>query len=268
MPLPLRSKRCSPRTLASAAALAFVATCAGTTLPARAAATPAPLPSLRHLVFNFDVGVTNVTNRRIEGNLASGATSEVEAGKTMTSSAGQTRKGQIVVDVVAATADAGLVVDITQNSPDKAEPLTRVAIASDGTLLYDPKLELSQEEIALLHLLARNVVGGTVHAKGDTWDIPESSANYKGSTTYKVTDVAPPTVELIDVEGSFKATGLHPADGVTHGKVTFDPSLVVPDSANLTSHIVATTSPGVMVTTDLTIQLTLAEDSFAKKKTS
>ena len=280
MPLPLRSKACckpaSARVCALAAALLF-----GSALPALAATTNAtlpPLPSLRHLVFNFDVTVNDLTETKIEGMAASGqggnsgsspnvgpdSGSRMTAGQTQKRSASASRKGQILLDVVAATADLGLVVDVKQVSPDKSEPLTRVAIMQNGALSYDPNFELSAEESALLRLLARGVIGGAARNKGEQWTVPLSGSGYNEQTTYKVDDVPNQSSEVIDESGAFQQTGVHAADGTTHGKITFDPTVVVPVTATLTSHT-RRASLGASTTTDMTIDLSLAEDSFAKK---
>lgn len=281
MPLPLRSKVCSKSARASLALLVAALLLTGTP-PAHAATTttgPPPLPSLRHLVFNFDVTVNDLTETKIEGMAASSSGgnsgsspgvspdsgSRMTAGQTQKRSASTSRKGQIVLDVVAATADLGLVVDVKQVSPDKSEPLTRVAITQDGGLSYDPNFELSAEEIALLRLLGRGVIGGAARAKGDEWTIPQSGSGYNEQTTYKVVDLPNTASEVIDETSVFQQTGIHPADGTVHGKITFDPTVVVPDSATLTSHI-RHASLGASTTTDMTIDLSLAEDSFAKKK--
>ena len=233
MPSPLRSKPCSARAFASVCAAA--AAILSASLPAAAATTTTvpTLPSLRHLVFNFNVTVNDQTETKIEGMAASSAGgnsggggpgsspdsgSRMTAGQTQKRSASSTRRGQIIVDVVAATADLGLVVDVKQESPDKSEPLTRVAITQYGVLNYDPKFELSAEEIALLHLLGRGVIGGSAYQKGDEWDIPPTGKDYTEKTTYKVVDVPSPTSEVIDETGVFQATGVHPANGIDERK--------------------------------------------------
>ncbi len=281
MPLPLRWRVCSKPASLSVSALSALLFLGGA-LPALAvttSATPSPLPSLRHLVFNFDVSVNDATETKIEGMAASSSGgnsgggplvspdsgSRMTAGQTQKRNAATNRKGQIFVDVVAATADLGLVVDVKQVSPDKSEPLTRVAIFQGGALSYDPNFELSAEEIAVLRLLARGVIGGATRAKGEEWTIPQSGSGYNEQTTYKVVDLPGTGSEVIDETSVFQQTGIHPSDGTVHGKITFDPTVVVPDSATLVSHI-RHASLGSSTTTDMTIDLTLAEDSFAKKK--
>jgi hypothetical protein len=246
------------------------------TVPALAAAAPAaappsPLPSLRHLVYNFSIGITDVVESHIEGNSSGGsytdanASSAVNAGRTTKQSADTRRTGQIIIDVVAATADYGLVVDITQVSTDKNVPLTRVAIAADGTLGYNPNAGLTQEEAAILKLLGRNVIGSAQHTKGETWDIPQTANGYTEKMTYSVVDAPVPTTEVLALDGNFQQTGMHAIDGTETGKIVYNPTVSVPNSALLTTRIHAK-DPGTYTTTDMVIDLNLVEDSFAKPK--
>jgi hypothetical protein len=264
-------------------ALALVLGFAASPRPVRAAVTvPPPLPSIRHLVFNFNVGIDDLTETRIEGNAAGSrggtegepgagpatmAGSQVTAGKTNKQRADTSRKGQIIIDVVAATQDGGLVVDVSQDSVDKPEPVTRVAITQDGSLNYNPSAELTPEEAALLRLLARGVIGGVARAKGDTWDIPLTSSGYSEKTTYRVVAITAPSLEQIEADSAFEQTGIHAADGLTREKITFDPTVVVPLAATLSSHV-NYKNLGSSTTTNMTIQLDLVSDSFAKKPAS
>lgn len=231
-------------------------------LAAAALAAPSPLPSLRHLVFHVEFDARTVVERRI-GVAESSGSGEVIAGRTAKLASEEQRKGEITVDVVAATSAGGLVVDVKQDSREKSEPLTRVVIDADGRLRYLPGTELSPEEAALLPLLARDVIGTSVRSKGDAWEVPQTALNFKQSTKYAVVDATPPLIELIDVSGAFVVSGIHPAEGTTSGKVTFNPKFGVPVAASLNSHV-RDKEPDQQATTDTSLQLALVSDSLEK----
>ena len=229
-------------------------------LPAGAA--PSPLPSQRHLVFHFEFGARAVAERRI-GTAESSGSGEVIAGRTARSESDEHRKGEITLDVVAATSAGGLVVDVEEEAQGHGEPLTRVVIMADGMLRYLPGSEVSPEEAELLPLLGREVIGAALRSKGDAWEIPQTAPNFKQSTKYEVLDATPPLTELVQASGAFVTTGIHEADGSSTGKITFNPKFIVPVAASLTSHA-HNKEPDVLTTTDTSLQLTLVSDSWEK----
>ena len=167
------------------------------------------LPSVRHLVFDFSIA----TN---------------------------TAQGQVAIDVVAATADGGLAVDVRQTPGDTAPPV-RVGIASNGHLFYDAKVALTLPEIALLELLGRDVIGPTVRNPGETWDIPSQGSGDEEGSSFRVIGVPSQQNEVLDMMGP------------TRGTVTYNPSLSVPLSASLRIR-------------STTVDLTLVEDSLGAAK--
>ena len=113
---------------------------------ARAADPPPPLPSLRHLVFAVEIGVKDeyekrlLTTPRIDGvsRRASAKDNQAPPPDQRTAAYDRRLKGFIICDVVAATGDGGLVVDVSEETPERAAPRMRVAIGPNGHLNYPP----------------------------------------------------------------------------------------------------------------------------------
>ena len=106
----------------------------------------------------------------------------------------------------------------------------------DGQLRSLPGSELSPEEEQLLPLLGRDIIGSSVRAKGESWQIPHAAPNYKQTTKFDVVEATPPLTEVVETAGSFVLTGTHPSEGTTTGKITFNPKFAVPISASFASH--------------------------------
>jgi len=236
------------------------------TLPALAAALPAtaaappPLKSLRHLVFAADVATHQST--------------EYSGGKAIDDPYGGTAQVEVidkkadvelVCDIVAATGDNGLVVDITENSPDRHVALTRVGIHSDGELTYlAPGQPLNEEEAVLLRFLARNVIGPDAHAVGDSWSVENTGDSFKSTTKFSVTAVRAPDEEDVNLDESFQSTGARGYTGVRHGRVSYDPTKLVPLRAAVQSTTRAQQSMQQYTTVVVSMNFTLKEDSFSK----
>ena len=96
----------------------------------------------------------------VRGRLVGGDTPTSGSGEQHTTAA-QASKGTIAVDVVQATSDAGLVIDIAETTDALARPKVRMAIAADGTLFFDPGAvaKLSEEELAVARWLGRGFYG-------------------------------------------------------------------------------------------------------------
>jgi len=274
MLLALRSKVWSGlRRLLLDAALAALALGAFAPTAASAADAP-PMPSLRHLVFSFDVSEKDETEKHTEATISGanadqsqGVASSGAMGHIVKSGATTQRKGQIVIDVLEATQDGGLIVDVKQTSAERAAPVARVGIDWTGGLLVPPTAVVTEEEAALMRLLSRGLMGGATRAKGESWDIVEDSATGTSGlgrkTTLRVTDVTPPNLQTIDLLSTFTQSGIHGVDGTAHGKVDYDSKVLVPRQATLTYHERSQTPEG-LITTDLSLQLALVQDSFAK----
>jgi hypothetical protein len=237
--------------------------------PALAAAQPAPassalpaLKSLRHLVFSVNVATrqsTEYSGGKPIDDRSTGATA-------MTETIDKKADAELVCDVVAAIAENGLVVDITENSADRRVALTRVAIRADGELAYlVPGPALNEEEIVLLKFLARSVIGPEARAVGDTWSVQNEGGQFKSTIKFSVTAVRAPDDEELNLDESFQLTGAHGYTGVRHGKVNYDPTKLVPHKAEIQSTTRSQLSMQQYTTVVVSMAFSLKEDSFAKR---
>ena len=100
------------------------------------------------------------------------------------------RKGSITIDVVKATEDAGLIVDVAENASDRIRPKVRLGVAVDGGLLVDPatRENVTEEEIALVRWLARGFYGDRPTDPGTAWTIDQSSTGHVDLEHYRVVE--------------------------------------------------------------------------------
>ncbi|MBC5809658.1 MAG: hypothetical protein GIW95_02190 [Candidatus Eremiobacteraeota bacterium] len=257
--------------LRPAALFAAVAVCGGI---ARAADAPS-LPSLRHLVFTANISMLDafekqldniphsssaVTTSRNGGSVRSGPDMGNVTARSKTRTAAKT---QIVCDIVAATPDAGLVVDIREDGSERRAPSARVAVLANGRLSYAPEAVVNPEEVAVLQLLARGVVGAQAHDVGASWTISDDGTDYRSKMVFRVTGASAPDTVRLDLDQEFRSGGAHSYGGTLHGKLEYDPTKLVPRKAALESKTRIQTADSYRVV-DLTIDLALVEDSFGK----
>jgi len=238
------------------------------TLPALAAAQAAPassappqLKSLRHLVFSVSVAThqsTEYSGGKPIDDRSTGATAQTEV-------IDKKADVDLVCDVVAATGDNGLVVDITENGPERHVALTRVGIHADGELTYlAPGQPLNEEESLLLRFLARGFIGPDVHAVGDSWSVENTGDRFKSTTKFSVTAVRAPDDEDLNIDEAFQSSGAHGYTGVRHGRLSYDPTKLIPHQAVIQSTTRAQQSMQQYTTVVVSMTFTLKEDSFSK----
>jgi hypothetical protein len=240
---------------------------------AQASDAPPPLPSLRHLTFAVDLGLTDEYEKRMQ----STARITLPGTRRSTASAAQAvpqdqrtsfydrrLKGTIVCDVVAATSDGGLVVDISEEMTERVAPRMRVAIAPNGHLSYPPTPPLFEEEVALLRLLARSVVGAETRDIGSSWTVEDNGKGYGFKTTYHVVAHQTANDLRLDLNGEYHQDGLDNLTGALQGKLAYDQSKLVPVTASLDSQARRETPDGYRVVR-MAISLMLVEDSFGRR---
>jgi|GEM_PF-957822 len=237
---------------------------------ARAGELP-PLPSLRHLTFAVEVTVKDEYEKRQINttSVTSGLIrrSAMTAGQHVppdvrTAAYDRQLKGEIACDVVAATSDGGLVVDVSEQGSERSSPRIRVAIEPNGHLAYSPATPLFDEEVALLRLLARSVIGSQPHDVGTSWVVEDNGKGYATKTTFRVTAVQGGSDLRLDVDGEFHQDGIDTIVGAVQGKLAYDQSKLVPRTATLDSQSRRETPDGYR-TLRVGINLTLLQDSFA-----
>jgi hypothetical protein len=243
-------------------AIAFAAGLPLAMLPASAAgpATPPPAASLRHMVFGITVLLKITSEARGVYDIATR-----EGATISNSTVNDKADGQIVCDVVGATADKGLILDITENSDQRRVPTTRVALQANGLPLYTQgDKPLNEEELVLLKLLARGVIGADPRAAGDSWTVENNADKYTSTTTFHVSSVPSPTQLNLNIEEIYASTAAPAYSGVMHGSIAYDPRLSVPESADLQRSTRSNKQDGSQ-TVVYTLDYKLQSDSFAGK---
>ncbi|MBV8300075.1 MAG: hypothetical protein JO083_11085 [Candidatus Eremiobacteraeota bacterium] len=175
-------------------------------------------------------------------------------------------QGSIVVEVLQATDDAGLVVDVAENAADRTRPKVRLAIAQDGTLLYDPKNgeNLTEEELAVARWLARGFFGDHPTETGTAWTVDQSAQGRTDVEHYKVIGHDAQRVTL-DYTLDEKVAGVAGYEASRAGSLVYDTALVVPLKANFETESRRQVR-GAYDTTHTTIAITLTSDSFGAPK--
>ena len=173
-------------------------------------------------------------------------------------------RGNLTIDVVAATQDGGLVVDTAFAGKTNPQPTTRVAVFADGRLSYDPAHPLAPETARMLPLIARGFIAERDVSAGSTWSIPAPA----------------PGERLDDVQGAeqrrarsresrSKACGRFRVrrgfDESDQGVTTYATDVVSPLSYDLTARIRRQLGIDQSATTSAHLTATLVSDSMAKK---
>jgi hypothetical protein len=174
-------------------------------------------------------------------------------------------KGTITVEVVNATDDAGLVADVSESAGERVRPKVRVGITADGALLYDPArvADLSEEEMAVVHWLARGFYGDHPRDVGTAWTVDQSANGRTDVEHYRVVarDAQRVTLEYVLREQLERVGGYA---GSREGSLVYDTALSVPVKASFDS--IARRQIGDSYSTQRTsIRLTLTADTFAAR---
>ena len=259
-----------PAIVVLAVALATPAVCG-------AAATAGPSRPVRTLNFDVDVHVLALRETPgegihgtrpalpVKGRMAGGRAGGATGNGDRTDGAAVTAKGSIGIDVVAATDDAGLVVDVSENAIVRTRPKVRVVIGPDGAMFYDPKnaANLTEEEITLVRWLARGFFGDHPTDPGTTWTVDQSANGHVDVERYRVVARDAHQVTL-EYELEEKVAGAAGYAGTRGGSLVYDVALIVPLRATFQTE--ARRQVGTAYeTTRTSVTLTLTSDSFAKR---
>jgi len=245
-------------------------------LVARAASTAGAAHPLRILSFDVDVHVLalletpgeGIRGTRpatpVKGRMVNGRTGGATGSGDRTQGAAVTAKGSIGVDVVAATDDAGLVVDVSESALERTRPKVRIVIGPDGAVFYDPKNaeNLTEEEITLVRWLARGFYGDHPTDPGTSWTVDQSANGHVDVERYRVVarDAHQITLEYGLEE---KVGGASGYAGTRGGSLVYDTTMIVPVKASFQTE--ARRQVGTAYeTTRTSVTLTLKSDSFAK----
>ncbi len=173
-------------------------------------------------------------------------------------------KGSISVEVLSATDDAGLVVDVAENAAERTRIKVRMVVGPDGALAYDPANEqnVTEEEIAVVRWLARGFYGDHPRVAGTAWTNDQSANGRVDVERYRVLSQDRDRVTL-EYALDEKAAGVTGYDASRRGSLVYDTALIVPVKASFQSSSRRQIGP-TMSTLRSTITLTLTADSFAR----
>lgn len=239
----------------------------GLALAVPARGDDAKLSVLRHLEFKLSVSVTGKTEGKVQDAIAALGSTNARApkrGDAMTVTMTSNEEGRIVADVVAVTQDGGLVVDVSEDARARSKHVERVGIHANGRLDFPRDADVSEEEGFLLRFLAREIA--PVHLEsGSIWNIDENGADYDWRTNFRVIEVRTPDEVRIALESSLIARKVGGTAVSSTGTVDYDPPMDVPVRMRIDTRTRRQT-PSATTTTDLSVSLELAEDSFRKTR--
>jgi hypothetical protein len=246
---------------------------------ARAAGAPGVARPLRTLRFTVDVRVTETRATpgdalhgtrpavSVKGRMTRGGSSTATGSGERTVGATLKATGSIDVDVISATDDAGLVVDVAENAPERMRPTVRIVLAPDGAVFYDPKnaANLSEEEIAVVRWLARGFYGDHPTDPGTAWTVDQSANGHVDIEHYRVVahDARDAHNVTLDYALEEKVPGASGYAASREGSLVYDTALIVPLKATFQSEARRQVGDAYQ-TTRTSVTLALTADSFKR----
>lgn len=222
---------------------------------------------IRHLAYDVRANSTLRKDERQSGlSYVNPATHQVvgtsSGGNFDTVSHSERNSGRLDVDVVAATRDAGLVVDVRLSGTTRSLGKTRIAIFSDGALSYSPSVDLPPEIRHVLPLLGREVVTG--HAVGESWRMPLRGRDVSGDNAFRIVSDAGPERVNVEMITNMRISGPMFYDESSRTTAVYSARLTNPISLAYTGLLHQREGSQALQTIDLSVDATLVEDSFAK----
>jgi hypothetical protein len=244
---------------------------------AGAAGAPAVARPLRTLSYSVDVRVLELRETpgegiqgtrpavAVKGRMVRGSTNNATGSGDRTRGAALKATGSIDVDVISATEDAGLVVDVAENALERMRPKVRIVLAPDGAVFYDPRnaANLTEEEVAVVRWLARGFFGDHPTDLGTAWTVDQSANGHVDLEHYRVVGRDAHNVTL-DYALEEKVPGAAGYAATREGSLVYDTALIVPVKATFQSESRRQIG-AAYETTRTSVTLALTADSFAKR---
>lgn len=255
-----------------APAFALAALLGTAPLLASAAEAPRPLRSLTyavdlHIIESLDTPGGAIAPQRVavavKGRAASSPRPQIGSAEAHTQG-GMSAQGSITIDVLEATDDAGLVVEVAEDAPKRERPKVKVGIAADGTLFYDPANydKLTEEELAVVRWLGRNFYGDHPKEVGTAWTVDQSTNGRTDIERYRVLARDDARVTL-DYALEERSASVGAYAGTRAGSIVYDTVMILPVKVSFES--VSRRQIGQSYDTLRTsIRMTLTADTFAK----
>ena len=217
---------------------------------------------LRTLTYSVAYSVRSTTTARNSGLGGAGQVGEQSAARPpgfQEYGFAADEAGTVRIDVIAATADLGLVVDASYEGKTKQLPI-RVAIFPDGRLTHDPKLTLSPQCVELLPLLARGLLAEYGNDPGATWSVPVAQPA-TGNRMFRVTS-ATDTMTTVALSADMGLRGPQGYEEHQEGTFSYDRRLSAP--VKFDTRILLRRAAGSELS-EMRLTAALATDSFAMK---
>jgi hypothetical protein len=230
--------------------------------PASAVRADDPKP-LRTLTYDVAYTLQSTRDSRVSG-LTGGQPHDTEAGRAAVQRGfNSTDRGTLQIDVIAAPADATLVVDAGYTGRETKQPPIRIAVYPDGKLTYDPKRLLSAQARRIVPLLARGLLAEHDVSPGSSWTTPvEKPAT--GTTTYRVSH-RDDTRATIAITADFTVPGPSGYEEHDDGTTTYAVDVLCPVTYDGHFRVRHQITPEQLESSDSRVSATLVSDTFAKK---
>ncbi len=220
---------------------------------------------IRHLVYNFTVGIRSSTVVHDSG---IGSTERVASvsGSGISDYKGRTSdQGTITVDVTGASADGGLVVSVSENARNSrsAKPATCVVFGATLSTICSNEL-MNDEEIAIVRLVGRDFVAQTMLAPQSHWSIPANLQDGTETNDFTVTGVQNGVLAITEQRVD-KVRGANSFDATTNGTIAYNAALSVPTALHEVNVRRENGGPQNQSTIETYTDLALVTDTMAAK---
>jgi len=173
---------------------------------------------LRHLVYNFTVGISTNTAISSDG-IGTGGSGVANYG------AGLTDQGTITVDVVQAVDDKvgkALVLNVSEQARNgRTATVVPCIVYSDGSIVYDPGLKLNDEERSIIKYLGRGFFDAKRLDTNGHWQILRNDPQGKMQADYTVKTVERGIVN-IEAVTTLNVRGASALDSTANTKLVYD----------------------------------------------
>ena len=227
---------------------------ATTVAPSLAAGAP-----LRHIVYNFKIGIQQSTTQHDSG--FSGGGGGVGSGVSDSKSA-TADEGQIVVDVTGSSADGGLVISVSENAKEQRSsvPATCVVYGANLAIVCDPNGKVNDEEFSIIRYIGKNFIAPGATAVGSKWRVGDNLSAGNEINDFVVTAANGPML-TINEDRTQKVSGAHGFDQTITGTIGYNAMYTVPTA--LHEQTIRRQNQGAQdyMTVRVFTDLTLASDS-------
>jgi len=243
-----------------------------TAFPDASAASGTAVP-LRSLTYAVDVSTAAEVDtagsglrapaRLPQGGYVAGSITATGTGESH-SAATQQASGTITIDVLQATSDAALVVDIAETTDVVTRPKVRITIARNGALFFKrtDAANLSDEEVVVARWLDRGFYGERPTEVGTAWTVDLSENGNSNVERYRVVSHDEHAVTLsYSFEERTKVSRSYA--GTRDGSLVYDPAMEVPVKAAYEA-IARRQLGDSFDTVRMAVKLSLRTDSFTK----